>query len=206
MMLVSTTGNTASRPLPYDPMRKLNVTTIPTKIATTRLLSRHSRVPERPNNPNSDGYGGCVNQERRTERPVASRYYCRQRNPDAIGATKADGERSLLSKHAVHHRENNIRRIDGEARHRALRDEMCVVVEGQKNIYRPRPDRQRRDQTADQRASTFGRDCRRHHKSGGYGHFDDERERKIKIGRHLGRRTRSRRRAQRKLQPCMAGR
>ena len=40
-----------------------------------------------------------------------------------------------------------------------------------------------------ERAGPLGRDCRRQHKSGGDGHFDDEREGKIQVERHLGRRT-----------------
>ena len=66
---------------------------------------------------------------------------------------------------------------------------MCVMIERKKYVNRPRPDRQRRHQPADQRAGTLGRNCRRQHESGGDGHFDDEREGKIQVGRHLGRRT-----------------
>src|ERR1700692_980113 len=61
---------------------------------------------------------------------------------------------------------------------------MRVVIEREKYIDRPRAHRQRRHQARKQRAGPFGRYRRHQHESGGDGHFDDEREREIKVGRH----------------------
>jgi hypothetical protein len=96
---------------------------------------------------------------------VIGGYDRRQHNPHDIGGTQTYGERPLLGEHAIVNSEDDIDRIDGKARHRALRDELCVVIERKKYVNRPRSDRQRRHQPADQRAGTLGRDCRRQHES-----------------------------------------
>jgi len=60
-----------------------------------------------------------------------------------------------------------------------------IVVEREEDIDRAGADRQRRHQAADQRAGALGRHRRRQHEAGGDGHFDDEREREIKVGGHF---------------------
>ena len=61
---------------------------------------------------------------------------------------------------------------------------MRVVIEREEHIDRPGADRQRRHQAADQRTGALGGHRRRQHEAGGDGHFDDEDEREIKVGRH----------------------
>ena len=152
MMLVSTTGNTAKSPLPYEPIRKCNDDAhqdgdhqrAQSVVVPARLLPRHARVAERPDDPHPQRNRGYVDQKRGTERPVTGGYDRRQHDPHDIGAAQTDGERSPLSQYAIDHREDDIRRIDGQARDCTLRDELCVMIERKKYVNRPRTDRQRR--------------------------------------------------------------
>ena len=93
----------------------------------------------------------------------------------------------VLREQRVADRKDHVIGIDDEACHRALRDEMRIVIEREKDVDRTGADRQRRHQAADQWSGALGRDRRREHEGGGDGHLDDEREREIKIGGHCSR-------------------
>src|SRR6185437_3109393 len=122
---------------------------------------------------------------RRRQRPAYRSTRPHQRKPDRVSAGQGDRQRALLRQQRAAQRKNHVVGIGDEAAERALRDEMRVVVERQKDINRPRANRQRRDQAANQRAKTFGGHGRRQQETGRNGHLHEQREREIKIGRHF---------------------
>src|SRR5262245_31310118 len=91
-----------------------------------------------------------------------------------------------LRKQRIGQRKNHVVGIGHETAQGALGNEMCIVIECQKNVDRAGADRKRRNQATNQRPGAFGSNRGREQKPGGYGHFDDEREREIKVGGHLG--------------------
>src|SRR5262245_27138916 len=91
-----------------------------------------------------------------------------------------------LRKQRIGQRENHVIGIGHETAQGALGNKMCIVIECQKDVDRAGADRKRRNQATNQRPGAFGSNRSPEQKRGGHGHFDDEREREIKVGGHLG--------------------
>src|SRR5262245_16518137 len=91
----------------------------------------------------------------------------------------------LLRKERIGQGENHVVGIGDETSQRAFGNEMCIVVERQKDVDRAGTNGERRNETTDQRPGAFGSNRGREQKRGGHDHFDDECDREIKVWGHL---------------------
>ena len=192
--LVSTIGNTASRPVTDGPTLVLVPTTMATRHATIAARSgmsyqrrddaRHRHVAVAHHQRDADREDRDVEGNDGDDRPIDGRQREGKREPDGQRGGEADGQRLALRQHDVDQREDAGHRVGGQAAERAARDERRVVVEREEHIGRRRRDRQRRDHRADRRAGALGHHRGGDHEAGGDGHLQGEREPECEVGGH----------------------
>ena len=146
---------------------------------------RHPDVTVMPQQRHADRKRNGVDDQAAEQRPLHRADDGSEHDPHRHRRKTADQRAVALRQHHIGQAEENRRGVDRQACQRALGDERRIMVEREKDVGRPRGDRQRRDQRADHRARTLGDDGRRHDKRGRDRHAQDEREEEGEFGGHF---------------------
>jgi hypothetical protein len=108
-----------------------------------------------------------------------------QREPHHHRGGATDQGAAALRQYDVGQAEEERRRVDRQARQRALRDERRIVIEREEHVRRARRNRQCRDQRADHGPCALGDHGSRDHERRGDAHPQGQRQNEGEVGGHV---------------------